>query len=69
MDLAEKYLRKGSKVYLSGQLQTRKWTDKDGVEKYATEIVLSKFKGELTMLDGAERGRTPADDPDADMPF
>lgn len=50
-DVAEKYLRKGSKVYLEGQLQTRKWNDASGVEKYTTEVVLSKFRGELVMLD------------------
>src|SRR5216683_1533796 len=52
-ELAEKYLRKGSKVYVEGALQTRKWTDNAGVEKYSTEIVLQRFRGELTMLDGA----------------
>jgi len=51
-DVAEKYLTKGAKVYIEGQLQTRKWADKDGVEKYSTEIVVGKFKGELTMLGG-----------------
>src|SRR6201999_4426096 len=51
-DVAEKYLRKGAKVYVEGQLQTRKWTDKDGQEKYSTEVVLQNFRGELTMLDG-----------------
>lgn len=50
-DVAEKYLRKGSKVYVEGQLQTRKWTDKDGTDRYQTEVVISRFKGELTMLD------------------
>jgi single-strand DNA-binding protein len=50
--VAEKYLTKGSKVYVEGQLETRKYTDKDGAEKYSTEIVLSRFKGELTLLDG-----------------
>ena len=50
-DIAEKYLKKGSKVYLEGQLQTRKWQGQDGVDKYTTEIVLSNFKGELQMLD------------------
>jgi len=50
--IAEQYLKKGSKVYLEGQLQTRKYTDKDGAEKYTTEVVLQKFRGELTMLDG-----------------
>jgi single-strand DNA-binding protein len=50
--VAENYLRKGSKVYLEGALQTRKWTDQSGQEKYSTEVVLQKFRGELTMLDG-----------------
>ena len=50
--VAESYLRKGSKVYLEGSLQTRKWSDQAGVEKYSTEVVLQKFRGELTMLDG-----------------
>lgn len=54
--VAEQYLRKGMKVYLEGQIQTRKWTDKDGNEKYSTEIVLNRFKGELQILSGgAER--------------
>ena len=55
-DVAEKFLRKGSKVYVEGQLQTRKWTDQAGVEKYTTEIVLQNFRGELTMLDGRNDG-------------
>ena len=54
--VAEQYLRKGSKVYIEGQLQTRKWTDKDGAEKYSTEVVLQRFRGELTMLDGRNEG-------------
>ncbi len=54
--LAEQYLRKGSKVYVEGSLQTRKWTDQQGVEKYNTEVVLTRFKGELTMLDGRRDG-------------
>ncbi len=59
--VAEQYLRKGSKVYLEGQLQTRKWTDKDGAERYSTEVVLQRFRGELVMLDGrSEGGSTPA---------
>ncbi|MDG1417377.1 MAG: single-stranded DNA-binding protein [Maricaulis sp.] len=49
--VAENYLRKGSKVYVEGALQTRKWTDQNGVEKYSTEIVLQRFNGELQMLD------------------
>ena len=52
----EKYVRKGSKLYIEGALQTRKWTDNAGVEKYSTEIVLQRFRGELTMLDGARGG-------------
>ena len=50
--VAEQYLRKGSKVYIEGALQTRKWMDKDGQERYSTEIVLQKYRGELTILDG-----------------
>ena len=54
--VAEQYLRKGAKVYIEGQLSTRKWTDKDGAEKYSTEIVLNRFRGELQMLDGKGEG-------------
>ena len=50
-DVVEKYVKKGSKLYLEGQLQTRKWTDNNGQDRYSTEVVLSKFKGELTLLD------------------
>lgn len=50
-DIAEKYLRKGSKVYLEGQLQTRKWEDSNGQEKYTTEVVLQNFSGNLVLLD------------------
>ena len=53
-EVAEKYLRKGSKIYIEGQLQTRKWTDQTGQERYTTEVIVSRFKGELTMLDGAK---------------
>ena len=49
--IVEQYLKKGSKIYLEGQLQTRKYTDKDGVEKYSTEVVLQGFNSSLTMLD------------------
>jgi single-strand DNA-binding protein len=55
-EVAEKYLRKGSKVYVEGQLQTRKWTDQSGQERYTTEVVLQRFRGELTMLDGRGDG-------------
>jgi single-strand DNA-binding protein len=81
-DVAEKYLKKGAKVYVEGQLQTRKWTDKDGAEKYSTEVVLQNFRGELTMLDGRNgggegggrgAGETPAsfqrDEMDDEIPF
>ena len=56
VEVVERYLRKGSKVYVEGQLQTRKWTDQSGVEKYTTEVVLQRYRGELTML-GGEGGR------------
>jgi single-strand DNA-binding protein len=56
VDVAEKYLRKGAKVYVEGALQTRKWTDQSGQEKYTTEVVLQRFRGELTMLDGRGGG-------------
>ena len=55
-DVAERYLKKGSKVYIEGSLQTRKWTDQSGQERYTTEIVIGKFKGELTLLDGRDGG-------------
>lgn len=55
-EVSEKYLRKGSKVYLEGQLQTRKWTDQQGQERYTTEVVLGRYRGELTMLDARNGG-------------
>ena len=54
--VAEQYLKKGAKVYIEGQLQTRKWTDQSGVEKYSTEVVLQGFNSTLTMLDGRSAG-------------
>ena len=54
--VAENYLKKGSTIYIEGALQTRKWADAQGVEKYSTEIVLQKFRGELTMLGGRNQG-------------
>ena len=54
--VAEQYLKKGSKVYVEGQLQTRKYNDKDGNERYSTEVVLQRFRGELTMLEGRNSG-------------
>lgn len=55
--VCERYLKKGSKVYIEGQLETRKWQDKDGQDKYTTEVVLRPFTGTLTMLDGAGGGQ------------
>jgi len=58
-EVAEKYLRKGAKVYLEGALQTRKWTDQSGQDRYTTEVVLQRYRGEMTMLDprgGGEYG-------------
>ena len=55
-EVAEKYLRKGAKVYVEGQLQTRKWQDQSGQDRYSTEVVLQRFRGELTMLDGRNEG-------------
>src|SRR5215468_8451283 len=57
--VVEQYVKKGSKVYLEGSLQTRKWTDKDGHEKYTTEVVLQRFNGTLVMLDGRGGDATP----------
>jgi single-strand DNA-binding protein len=54
--IAEQYLRKGSKVYIEGQLETRKWQDQSGQDKYTTEVVLRQFRGELTLLDGRDGG-------------
>ncbi|WP_213775923.1 single-stranded DNA-binding protein [Bradyrhizobium sp. dw_78] len=54
--VAEQYLKKGAKVYIEGQLQTRKWTDQSGAEKYSTEVVLQGFNSNLTMLDGRSGG-------------
>ena len=59
-DIAEKYLRKGSKVYLEGQLQTRKWEDNNGGERYTTEVVLQNFNSTLVMLDGRGGDGAPA---------
>src|SRR5215472_5637361 len=60
-DVVEKYVRKGSKLYVEGSLQTRKWTDQSGQEKYTTEVVISRFRGDLTMLDGARSGEGMGD--------
>ena len=55
-EVAQKYVKKGSKIYVEGQLTTRKWTDQSGQERYTTEVVLSRFRGDLTMLDGRSEG-------------
>lgn len=80
-DVIERYVKKGSQIYLEGELRTRKWTGNDGVEKYTTEVVLDKFKGILTLLgsrqDGQQSGseHSPADNPppggdlDDEIPF
>ena len=69
VEVAEKYLRKGSKVYIEGQLQTRKWTDQNGQERYTTEVVLQRFRGELTMLDSRSSGGGDfAEAPSGDYP-
>lgn len=65
-EVAEKYLKKGAKVYIEGQLETRKWTDQSGAEKYSTEVVLRQFRGELTMLDGRGGGGGGAGGPPDD---
>jgi single-strand DNA-binding protein len=62
--IAEQYLKKGSKVYLEGQLQTRKWQDKDGQDRYSTEVVLQGFNSQLTMLDGRAGGGGASDSSD-----
>lgn len=76
-EIAERYLRKGSKVLIEGQLQTRKWQDQSGADRYSTEVVVRGYGGSMTMLDGpkgdgprAEGGYEPgADDLDSEMPF
>ncbi|MBL8571656.1 MAG: single-stranded DNA-binding protein [Phreatobacter sp.] len=59
--VAEQYLKKGSKVYVEGQLQTRKWTDQQGAEKYSTEVVLQRFRGEMVLLDSRGGGGGASD--------
>jgi single-strand DNA-binding protein len=63
--IAEQYLRKGSNVYLEGQLETRKWQDQSGQDRYSTEVVLRQYRGELTLLDG--RGEGPSGGADYDQ--
>lgn len=61
--VVEQYLKKGSKVYLEGSLQTRKWQDKDGNDRYSTEVVLQSFGGTLVMLDGKPDGQSQSNEP------
>jgi single-strand DNA-binding protein len=78
VEIIEKYVRKGTKLYIEGQLQTRKWTDQSGTERFTTEVVLGKFRGEMVILD-PKKGDTdsdsrndsiPSDIPlDDDLPF
>lgn len=69
-EIARDYLKKGSKVYVQGKLQTRKWQDQSGADKYSTEVVLQGFNSQLTMLDGRDGGSdTRAREPSDDMPF
>ena len=73
-EIAGRYLTKGARCYLSGALQTRKWVDQSGVEKYTTEIVLQRFRGELVLLGGGDRdgGSTASradDELDTEIPF
>ncbi|MGP1252932.1 MAG: single-stranded DNA-binding protein [Kiloniellales bacterium] len=56
IDVIERYVKKGAKLYLEGQLQTRKWTDQSGQERYSTEVVLQRYRSEMTMLDGRSGG-------------
>ena len=73
--VAEQYLRKGSKVYVEGGLQTRKWTDKDGKDRYSTEVAIQAYGGALTMLDGKSDNAPPSrvarqsDDMNDEVPF
>lgn len=65
--IVEKYVKKGSKVYLEGQLETRKWKDKDDVEKFSTEVVLRPFRGEIVLLDGKGNAEAPSNEPPAQV--
>ena len=66
--VAEQYCKKGTKIYVEGQIQTRKWQDKDGQDRYTTEIVLQKFRGELTLLDSRSGGESRESFPDEGAP-
>lgn len=68
VNVAKNYLKKGSKIYVEGQMQTRKWTDQSGIEKYTTEIVLQNFGGTIVMLDGKKQESAPAQPEAYDRP-
>jgi single-strand DNA-binding protein len=65
--VAEKFLRKGAKVYVEGKLETRKWTDRDGIERYTTEVVLRPYSGELILLDRKDDESASADEAEAEV--
>lgn len=67
-DVVERFVRKGSKVCIEGKLQTRKWADQSGTERYTTEIVVGRYDGSLQLLDRREQGDAPAAQPDARQP-
>ena len=66
-DIVEKYIKKGSKVYIEGQLQTRKWTDQSGAERYTTEVVIPRFRGDLILMDAKRLDSEYAEDQDFDQ--
>lgn len=71
-EVVEKYIRKGTKLYIEGQLQTRKWTDQNGIDKYTTEVVLGKFRGDLVILDPKKtegESEDRADEMPSDIPL
>jgi single-strand DNA-binding protein len=68
VSVAERFLKKGAKVYIEGQLETRKWQDQSGQDKYTTEVVLRPYRGELTMLDAANRNSASASLGGSDFP-
>ncbi len=68
-DVAEKYLRKGRKVFIEGILRTRKWTDQQGVERYSTDVVVDRFRGELVLLDSARSAGDATETYDSDQSF
>ena len=69
VEVVEKYVKKGTKLYIEGALQTRKWNDNQGQERYTTEVVLQRFRGELTMLDSAGGGGAGAYEPEGEAAF